>query len=143
MSSQKESDDNGRPSYISPGADLIWKHADYYNSVTNDNLRYLLPEYPSSFLLARNIELELAGMDNKAVWHAMSEYCHKSSGGGFALVDRRLSQSMKVSKTANGIKIKIPGAHNIIISYYTVKLPRFPTRRLVRGVFLTIESSSS
>ena len=94
----------------------------------------MLPEYPTSFLLARNIELEYAGMDNQAVWYAMSEYSRKteSSGEGLLFFGAKktktksgFSSSLGIFKTATGMKIKIPGAQ--ILGYYTVKLSRFPS----------------
>ena len=127
--SQAVSDDNGRPSYIAPGSED--PETKYYDLVTDNKVRYLLPEYPSSFLLARNLELQFSGMDDKAVWHAMSEYTRSTSGGGFAFFSMSKSKTksnsdsnLRVERTASGMRVAIPGAQ--IIGYYTIKLPRFP-----------------
>ena len=129
LSLQKVSDHNGRASYIAPGSDIT--ETDYYNSVSNENVRYLLPEFPSSFLLARNVELEFSGMDDSAVHWAMSQFSTSSANYGIGPIrvsksktKSRYSSHVGIHRTANGMRIKIPGAQ--LIGYYTVKLPRFP-----------------
>lgn len=124
---QKESDDVS-DSYISPGK---LPEADFYKRLTdNPNVHYKLPEYTTAFLLARNIDLEFAGLDSSTVSYAMQEQSHYEGHGGFLFFHAGVSVSkgkqtsqVTVDRTADGMRIKIPGAQ--IIGYYTEIVPSF------------------
>ena len=99
-----------------------------------DGPQYRLPEYVTSFLLARDIELEFSGVDANTIRDTLDEYSHTSGSGGFLFF--RASASVTKSnhwsqvtahRTSNGMTIKIPGTQ--LIGYYTQKLPRFPLRQ--------------
>lgn len=126
---QRAGGNKGVVTYVAPGKELT--ETEFVQKVTSNNVRYLLPEYTTGFLLARNIEIEFRGLDSSVVSHAMQSSVHDSSGGGFLFFSWSSSVSKSkqkshtaISKTADGMSIKIPGAQ--IIGYYTQKLPEFP-----------------
>ena len=117
--------------YVSPGRGET--EVDFYNLLRTSN-QYKLPEYTTAFLLARNIELEFSGVDEKTVASTMSRMSHFSGGGGFlffhasaSVTSTKQTSDVQVKRTANGMKINIPGAQ--IIGYYTETLPRFPVNQ--------------
>ena len=129
MCPQKESSAEGGEAFVSPGRHF--KEADFYNELSRSDVKYKLPEYTTGFLLARKVELEFSGLDSQTVTSTMSEMSHKSGGGGFFCFHASASETktkqtshVQVQRTANGMKISIPGAQ--IIGYYTEVLPRFP-----------------
>ena len=128
---QLESDDDNDKTVVSPGREF--DEVQYYNKLTQSNgrYRYKLPEYATSFLLARNIDLEFSGLDSSTSTYYMSQVTHKSHRGGFLFFHASHSETrskqvshVQASKTTDGLKIKIPGAQ--IIGYYTETLPKFP-----------------
>ena len=99
-----------------------------------------MPEYVTSFLLARNVKLQFSGLDSSSVSKAM----HLIVGGhfnaeltsniGLTLFNLESSagfqkgkQSVMADRTANGMAIHIPGAQ--IIGYYTQVMPQFPKQQ--------------
>ena len=93
--------------------------------------QYRLPEYVTSFLLARDIELEFSGVDANTIRDTLDEYSHTSGSGGFLFFRASASvtksnhwSQVTAQRTANGMAIKIPGTQ--LIGYYTQKLPKFP-----------------
>ena len=104
---------------------------DFLSKITNNNVRYMLPEYPTSFLLARNIEMEFDGLDSGVVSSTMNEMSHTSGHGGFlffhasaSVTKSKTTSSVTIQRTANGMKLRIPGTQ--MIGYYTEVLPKFP-----------------
>ena len=92
---------------------------------------YQLPEYVTSFLLARDIELEFSKINRKTFSETVSTFSHTSAHASFFCFSASFSSSSSnyksrssVHRTANGMKIKMPGAQ--IIGYYTQILPKFP-----------------
>ena len=93
--------------------------------------RYLLPEYVTSFLLARNVKLEFFGIDSNTVSHGMQALSGVSFSASFGFFDLKAAvddqgkkQHVTIDKTTTGISLTIPGAQ--IIGYYTNVLPKFP-----------------
>ena len=93
---------------------------------------YRLPEYVTSFLLAKDIDFEISNT-HKSFFDTFMESTADASASGKALFFFKASVSefsntkdarTRLYKTANGMKIKIPGAQ--MIGYYTQKLPMFP-----------------
>ena len=92
----------------------------------------MLPEYVTSFLLARNVKLQFSGLDSRSVSKAMQMVAGGSFNTGLPLVFdfsatvgiQRTKQSVTADCTANGMIIHIPGAQ--IIGYYTQVMPEFP-----------------
>ncbi len=127
---QRETDEStGGVSFVSPGRDLT--ETDFYRKLTEDKVKYKLPEYPTSFLLGRNIELEFQGVDSSVVSSTMNEMSHSSGSGGFlffhasaSVTKSQTTSSLNIQKTADGMKIKIPGAQ--LMGYYTEVVPEFP-----------------
>ena len=116
--------------FVSPGKSFA-DEKQYYDAVTGSNPEYILPEYPTAFLLARNIQLEFSGLDFSTSSYFMSQYSHSESSGGFLFFHFHHSETksrqvshVQTSKTASGLKIKVPGAQ--LIGYYTETLPKFP-----------------
>ena len=96
---------------------------------------YLLPEYVTSLLLSRNVNIEFVGVtaaqSARAVRTASST--SYSFGGGFGFWKARVSggssrssshRTFSTESTSNGLRISIPGAQ--IIGYYTQVMPKFP-----------------
>ena len=116
--------------YASPGKGMT--EAQFIQAISGGNgPQYRLPEYITSFLLARDIELEFSGVDSSTIRNTLDEYSHTSGSGGFLFF--RASASVTKSghwsqvttrRTANGMAIKIPGTQ--LIGYYTEKVPKFP-----------------
>ena len=103
----------------------------FYETLIKDDIRYLLPEYTTSFLLARNVELDFKGVDSSTVMSSLSIFSHSGVDANFlffhashSATSSNQASSVETKKTADGMKIKIPGAQ--LIGYYTKKLPRFP-----------------
>ena len=99
-----------------------------------NSARYRLPEYVTSFLLARDIELEFSGVDANTVRNTLDEYSQTSGSGGFLFFRASASvtksnhwSQVTAQRTANGMTIKIPGTQ--LIGYYTEKLPKFPSNQ--------------
>ena len=131
---QVEDNGEGGKTYASPGKALT--ETDFVNAISGGEggRQYRLPEYVTSFLLARDVELEFSGVDANTVRDTLDEYSHSSGSGGFLFF--RASASVTKSnhwsqvtahRTANGMRIKIPGTQ--LIGYYTQKLPRFPLKQ--------------
>ena len=90
-----------------------------------------MPEYVTSFLLARNVKLQFSGLDSRSVSKAMQMVAGASITGSYNMFSLSASvginkgkQSVTADRTANGMVIHIPGAQ--IIGYYTQVLPQFP-----------------
>ena len=120
--------------YVSPGGEKKTEGEFYQTISTGNSPHYKLPEYPTSFLLVRNIEMEFSGLDSKVVTSTMNEMSHTSGGGGFlffhagaSVTKTKSTSSVNIQKTADGMKIKIPGAQ--LIGYYTQVLPPFPSQQ--------------
>ena len=121
----------------SPGPHLT--ETDFINAASGgdgpDDFIYRLPEYVTSFLLAKDIELEITSKSANIFRSFMKEtsYSHSSSSMNFlvfsvggSVVSSKSSSEAKsrVHRTANGFKLQIPGAQ--VIGYYTRVLPKFP-----------------
>lgn len=119
-----------RKTFISPGRGYQDENA-YYSALTSSERRYKLPEFTTSFLLARNIELTFSGLDSSTSNYYMSRVTSSSGSGGFLFFRVQHSETktkqvshVVASKSASGMRIKIPGAQ--VIGYYTETLPKFP-----------------
>lgn len=98
----------------------------------DSTVSYLLPEYATSFLLARNIDLEFSGLDASTTSHILQTSVQTSVSFGFGLFSGSVSfgynhqrSSLQAKRTADGVKISIPGAQ--VIGYFTEVVPKFPT----------------
>ena len=127
---QTKIEGGGVTQYVAPGREMT-ETAFYETLEKDDEVRYLLPEYTTGFLLARNVELEFKGVDSQTVRTSISTLTEKSSSSSFLFFHAsrsstasKQSSHVEAKKTADGMKIKIPGAQ--LIGYYTEKLPRFP-----------------
>lgn len=92
---------------------------------------YQLPEYVTSFLLAREVELEFSNINRRAFRDTVSTFTHHSAHANFFCFSASFSSTRSnyqsrssVHRTANGMTIKMPGAQ--VIGYYTQILPKFP-----------------
>ena len=92
---------------------------------------YLLPEYVTSFLLARNVKLQFSGLDSSSVSHAMQMIAGSSFSASYNMFSVSASvgigkekQRVTADTTANGMIINIPGAQ--VIGCYTQVMPQFP-----------------
>ena len=98
----------------------------------DSTVSYLLPEYATGFLLARKIELEFSGLDASTTRHIMQTSVQTSVSVSYGLFSGSVSvgynhqrSSVQVKRTADGLKISIPGAQSI--GYFTEIVPKFPT----------------
>ena len=131
---QVANSDNGAKVLGAPGSALT--EVEFINAITGgdggpDDVIYRLPEYITSFLLAKDIDLEISNV-NRNMFRSLMKATSFSTMP-VKIFNFRLSSSSKsasneahtrVHRTANGMKIKIPGAQ--LIGYYTQKLPQFP-----------------
>ena len=121
----------------SPGPHLT--EIDFINAVSGgdgpDDFIYRLPEYVTSFLLAKDIELDISSKSKKLYETFMEETLYSRSTTRKSYIFFSTSHTTesttsssesksRVYRTANGLKIKIPGAQ--LIGYYTRVLPKFP-----------------
>ena len=121
----------------SPGPHLA--EVDFVNAVSGgdgpDDFIYRLPEYVTSFLLAKDIELEISSKSANLYHTFMRETSRSRFHAELNLLFFKASVTAESSKssteartrihrTANGLKMKIPGAQ--VIGYYTRVLPKFP-----------------
>jgi hypothetical protein len=126
-----------KAAYVSPPSSSEQELADIINGKA-DNI-YVMPEYVTSFLMARNVRLQFSGVDTNSVNRAMQFMFGLSTGGSGTLVlegvplvfgaDARIGfqfgrKTMTAHRTANGMIIEIPGAQ--VIGYYTQVMPQFP-----------------
>ena len=128
--SQVEDDGKGHTTFASPGIGM--SEENFIHEILGENGRqYRLPEYVTSFLLARDVELEFSGVDASTVRDTLDQYSHTSGSGGFLFFHAHASvtknshwSQVTAERTANGMTIKIPGTQ--LIGYYTQKVPKFP-----------------
>ena len=131
--SQVSNTDSGGKVLGSPGRGL--SEIEFINAINSgdgpDDTLYKLPEYVTSFLLARDIELEFSNVDRSAFRNTVSSFTRFSSHVNFFCFSASYSSTRSnynskssVHRTSNGMVIKIPGAQ--VIGYYTQKLPKFP-----------------
>ena len=93
---------------------------------------YLLPEYVTSFLLARNLKLEFSGLKSSSVSHALQVMVSTSFSASakdvFSVSSSvgvgKEKESLTADRTATGMIITIPGVQ--LIGYYTQVMPEFP-----------------
>ena len=112
-----------------PGKQLSEK--EFIAAITSEEDIYRLPEYVTSFLLARDVELEFSNLDSEAFHHTVATFTQETETSNFLFVQTSKTKTSsskestsKVHRTATGMKIKIAGAQ--VIGYYTQKLPKFP-----------------
>lgn len=113
------------------------KEIDFYNEVTRElpdgSPAYLLYQYPTAFLLAKDITMEFTSLSDNdkqaALMSSISDslkgnYGPFSFGGSFSASGSYYYNHIQASLTANGLKVYIPGAQ--IIGYYCDIIPKFP-----------------
>ena len=116
-----------------PGSHLT--EEDFMNAMTGgdgpDDILYRLPEYVTSFLLAKEIELEISNVQESFVSTLLHLSLQANANVNIGVFKLGASYSLSTGaartrfhRTANGMKIKVPGAQ--VIGYYTQKLPKFP-----------------
>ena len=95
------------------------------------NDQYLLYQYPTAFLLAKDVTMEFSGLDADTKQSALSTSFGVSAKGGWGPFSfggssstSTSSSNMRASSTADGLKIELPGAQ--IIGYYCDVVPKFP-----------------
>ena len=117
---------------MSPGPKDEGTFRDYVAG--NKQNRYLLPEYVTGFLLARNIKLQFSGVDAKSASHLTQMMVGVSFSASYQMFSlsasvgvNKMKQSVTADRTANGMVINIPGAQ--VIGYYTTVLPKFPVKQ--------------
>ena len=111
---------------VSPGSMV---EETFFKEVAKQN--YLLYQYPTAFLMAKEVTMEFSGLDASTKQSALSAsvgVAAKGSYGPFTFGGSTSTagshSSMKASSTANGLKIDIPGAQ--LIGYYCDVVPEFP-----------------
>ena len=105
---------------------------DYVTGSKDDH--YLLPEYVTSFLLARNLKLQFSGVNTKSASYLTQLMVGGSITASYDMFSVSASvgvnnakQSATADRTSNGIILNIPGAQ--VIGYYTTVLPKFPAKQ--------------
>ena len=118
---------------VSPGRS--YSETEFINLVNSDsngaNTIYQLPEYVTSFLLSREVELEFSNVNRRTFRDTVSMFTRHSAYASFFCFSSSFSSTRSnyrsrssVHRTANGMTIKMPGAQ--VIGYYTQVLPKFP-----------------
>ena len=108
----------------------------FVQELTGKNRGYLLPQYATGLLLARNVVIEFALNSASDSYHAVRSATHSSVSGGFSIGffsasasvsygSNRQEYKAKVETSATGIRVEIPGVQ--LIGYYTQVVPLFPT----------------
>ena len=135
MQAQRNEEDQTN-TFVSPGPKDERTFRDYVAGSKDD--RYLLPEYVTSFLLARNVKLQFSGVDAKSSSH-FTQLMVGASVTASVPVDAYVfgmsasvgvthtKQTATADRTADGIILNIPGAQ--VIGYYTTVLPKFPAKQ--------------
>ena len=108
----------------------------YFHEVVS-NGKYLLPEYPSSFVIASNIkilftELGIDSNETEDILNIMMKYVYANTLTGgygpftFAPVGhvRKEPHNFRVERNNGGILVTLPSAQ--VIGYVTTVVPRFP-----------------
>lgn len=113
-------------SRVSPGP--MTDEEKYINEASGT---YLLPEYTTGFLLAKDVSMSFRGVKSKTISHAMKTSTAGSLSVGVCGISASASSSyaassshLSVSSHSDGLQINVPGAQ--IIGYYTSVLPKFP-----------------
>ena len=107
----------------------------FYQQLTKQAINYKLPEFTTSFLLARNVEMEFSDLHSDMVASTMNSISHDSTSSGWrgwflcfplhsTTTSSQQASHVQVKRTASGMKISIPGVQ--MIGYYTKVLPKFP-----------------
>ena len=116
--------------YVSPGSTPEEAFVTAAQSTDTDTT-YLLPQYATAFLLAKDVSLEFSGMSASVQASSLSEAASASvkasygpyhASASFSYANQR--SHMKAESTSDGLRITIPGAQ--IIGYYTDIIPKFP-----------------
>ena len=109
------------------------KEVDFYNEVTRDDpdgSPYLLYQYPTAFLLAKDVTMTFTGLSDEDIHTAILSSFGTSLKGSYGSIsfDGSISESgsniMQASPTVDGLKVYIPGAQ--VIGYYCDVIPKFP-----------------
>lgn len=110
---------------VSPGPML----EEDFNNLNHS--QYLLYQYPTAFLLAKDVTMEFSGLDANVKQQALSTSFGSSARGGWGPFGFKAgasgstsSNNLRASSTADGLKIEIPGAQ--LIGYYCDVVPKFP-----------------
>ena len=96
---------------------------------------YRIPQYVTGLLLCRNLTLEFEGVQGRSSYSYALVAASLDSGadinwGIFKLSARYAGSgfnqkaSFEASKTATGMRIRVPGVQ--MIGYYTEVIPKFP-----------------
>ena len=111
---------------MSPGT---LSEVNFVNAISSG--KYLLPEYCTAFLLAKDVYLEFSGMSSDDVEDATRTAGNGHFSGSYGpfsagetLQYNHQTHYTQASSASNGLNIKIPGAQ--IIGYYTSVIPKFP-----------------
>ena len=122
-------DDTGQITYVSPPPSSENDLRNYINGVGNHH--YLLPEYVTSFLLARNLKVEFSGVKAHTARRAVQVYNDVSVSLKVKEKGFTVSRGVGVGKefatatrTTTGLMVSIPGVQ--LIGYYTQVMPEFP-----------------
>lgn len=121
-----------RGKLISPG---YMREIDFYSEVTKESPdgspAYMLYQYPTAFLLAKDISMDFTGLSDKDIQRALVLSFSTSLKGNYGPIsfDGSFSGSgsqnhIQVSLMDNGIKVHIPGAQ--IVGYCCNVVPKFP-----------------
>ena len=101
-----------KTTYVSPGPSTEKDLRDNIRG-SRSNL-YLLPEYVTSFVLARDVKLQFSEVNANSVSHAMQMVAGSSLSANYGIFSMKASfgikknkQSVTADRTANGIIIKL------------------------------------
>ena len=100
-----------------------------YSDLNHD--QYLLYQYPTAFLLAKDVSMEFSGLDAQTKQTALTTSFGVAAKGGYgpfsfggSSATSTSNSNMRASCTADGLKVEIPGAQ--LIGYYCDVVPKFP-----------------
>ena len=129
---------NNSEDRVSPGYMVEQK---FYDEVMKN--KYLLYQYPTAFLMAKEVTLEFSGLDASTKSTALSTSVGVAAKGSYGPITFGGStsmsgshSSMRASSTANGLKVEIPGAQ--LIGYYCDIVPKFPNNCWSRPIHFPI-----
>ena len=92
---------------------------------------YLLPEYTTGFLLAKDVSMTFRGVESSTSSEALKQSASGSLSFGYgpfsispSVSHGHSSSHLQVSSESDGLHIEIPGAQ--IIGYFTGVVDKFP-----------------
>ena len=114
---------------VAPGIRNDQTDRNWIDEVTTNT--YLLPQYITGFLLARNLSMEFSSTDSSSTSSFIAESLSVNTGVSVGPLSISASYmrstqeaTFQAESTSSGLRIGVPGVQ--MIGYYTDIVPKFP-----------------